>query len=118
MENPATTSASPSNENDFKSNGIEADLVKLDKTSESIAVERPELAKPDTDDSIKQNETEKTDTVEYVTGWKLLAVIGTVTAACFIMLLDNAIIATVGPDVESDRNVLLTIHKGHPENHQ
>jgi hypothetical protein len=33
---------------------------------------------------------------EYITGPKLFLVIGTVTLACFIMLLDTSIVATVG----------------------
>jgi hypothetical protein len=32
---------------------------------------------------------------KYVTGWKLFAAIGAITAACFIILLDTSIIVTV-----------------------
>jgi len=33
---------------------------------------------------------------EYVTGWHLAVVLAAVTAACFVMLLDTSIVATVG----------------------
>ena len=54
---------------------------------------------------------------EYVTGYKLFAVIGVVTLACFIMLLDTSIIATVGSDLAWDPNHLLK-PTGHPQNHE
>ena len=33
---------------------------------------------------------------EYVTAWHLAVVLAAVTAACFVMLLDTSIVATVG----------------------
>jgi hypothetical protein len=47
------------------------------------------------DESIKETETSPTEEWVYLTGFKLWAVIGVVTLACFILLLDTAIIATV-----------------------
>lgn len=44
---------------------------------------------------------DEVDDWEYVTGVKLFLAIGTVTLACFIMLLDTSIVATV---IESPQN--------------
>lgn len=40
---------------------------------------------------------ETVENTEYVTGFKMLAVVGSVTLACFLLLLDMSILATVSP---------------------
>ena len=40
---------------------------------------------------------ETEENTEYITGFKLFAVVGSVTLACFLLLLDLSILATVGP---------------------
>jgi len=40
---------------------------------------------------------ETEENIEYVTGFKMLAVVGSVTLACFLLLLDLSILATVSP---------------------
>ena len=40
---------------------------------------------------------ETVENTEYVTGLKLLAVVGSVTLACFLLLLDLSILSTVSP---------------------
>lgn len=52
----------------------------------------PRLTEPEND---AQTADTNLDEWEYVTGIKLVAVVVAVTAACFVMLLDTSIIATV-----------------------
>jgi hypothetical protein len=39
--------------------------------------------------------TTATDEPEWVTGWRLAVIMGAVTLACFLMMLDNTILSTV-----------------------
>jgi hypothetical protein len=61
----------------------------------SIVNEKQAPATSETEDGSKPDDMEHEEDVVYVTGYKLYAVMTTITAACFIMLLDTAIISTV-----------------------
>jgi hypothetical protein len=64
------------------------------KTERSISPSLdPAAAEPEP--QLEKSDTAATEEWEYVTGFKLFAVVGVVTLACFILLLDTAIIATV-----------------------
>ena len=78
---------------------------KVESLPEDDAQSKPERStSPSIDAAVVDPSTPVTKSEEpvvaefdYVTGFKLFAVIGVVTLACFLLLLDTSIIATVGP---------------------
>ncbi|KAF2789982.1 efflux pump [Melanomma pulvis-pyrius CBS 109.77] len=58
---------------------------------------------------VAATESKDVDTTEYVTGWKLVAVVAGVALACFLMLIDTMIISTAIPRITDDFNSLADI---------
>ncbi|CAG8953512.1 hypothetical protein HYFRA_00009968 [Hymenoscyphus fraxineus] len=53
-------------------------------------------------DNVKKTKEPEVEEWEYVTGFKLVAVISVITLACFILLLDTSIVATAIPKITVD----------------
>ena len=69
-------------------------------SSSSAILERTDGIPPSTHSSNEKNNDELVKTEEsqeYITGWKLIAVVASMTLACFLLLLDQTILATAVP---------------------
>ena len=71
-----------------------------------VVAEKPAATGTSTDEAAPENAG-----IEYIAGWKLISVMFAVTMACFLMLLDMSILATVslGLVADSSLGVVLVI---------
>lgn len=65
------------------------------ETKQSVESHLPQEEETDTPDDNSKDPVPKEKEWEYITGLKLVVVIIAVTAAAFLMLLDNSIVSTV-----------------------
>jgi hypothetical protein len=72
----------------------------------------PAAAKPEP--QLQKSNTAASEEWQYVTGLKRYAVVGVVTLACFILLLDTAIIATVDDYSPMSEETRLTLFRPFP----
>jgi hypothetical protein len=78
--------------------------------------------KTDTSDSMipsstidtTKEEAPKTPEVEYLTGFKLVILLGSLAMACSLMLLDTSVVVTVGFKSFKGKRALLIICTGYP----
>jgi hypothetical protein len=84
MEKSPNTGDRPSQDNTISDGTLESD------TNEKVNEDADDVAQEDPTKEIQADEE-----WEYVTGFKLITILGTVTLACFIMMLDTSIVVTV-----------------------
>jgi hypothetical protein len=107
MEKSDNAGSRPSQDNTISDGTQESETnEKTDEYANSVAQE----------DQATITEPTTSEEWEYITGWKLVAVLGVVSLACFTMLLDTSIVVTVS-SINSPYE-LSNFIKGNPKNNK
>ena len=103
------------NDDSLQSRGSLDEKARLEQPENEEKQQDVEIFPPKDEETSTANETaSKEPEWEYITGLKLILVLIAITLACFLMLLDNSIIATASEAILSLHSVYLHTRQAIP----